>query len=183
MSRPTPLRVDLACGQNKRPGFYGVDIAKCDGVDEVVDLEQYPWPFEDGSVEELFASHYVEHVSDMNRFMEEVYRVLRPPGKDEYGKPTQGGKFELIVPYLRNVRAFQDPTHKQFISEERFLYYNKEWRVANKLDHYPISCDFDFTYGYGMSPEWASRNEEARAFAIRHYWNVVQDLHCTLWKK
>ena len=53
----------------------------------------------------------------------------------------------------------------------------------NKLNHYPINCDFDFNYGYTLMPDWANRSEEARNFAIRHYMNVVSDIHVTLIKK
>ena len=46
------------------------------------------------------------------------------------------------------MRAWQDPTHKRAISEATFLYANKSWRVSQGLDRYPITCDFDFSYGY-----------------------------------
>ena len=55
-------KLDLACGGAKKEGFTGVDIADIEGVDIVHDLNIYPWPFEDGSVEEINCSHYVEHI-------------------------------------------------------------------------------------------------------------------------
>ncbi len=53
----------------------------------------------------------------------------------------------------------------------------------NKLDHYPIKADFDFSFGYDFMPDWAMRSEEAKAFAIRHYTNVVADIQVVLMKK
>jgi ubiquinone/menaquinone biosynthesis C-methylase UbiE len=92
----------------------GVDYKDCKGVDVVHDLEKFPWPFDDNSVDEAYACHYIEHVSDMTKFMEELHRILKP-----------GAKALIIAPYWNSMRCWQDPTHKQAISEARFLYYNK----------------------------------------------------------
>ncbi len=169
---PSPFKLDIACGQNKTAGYYGVDIAKGPGVDMVHDLEKFPWPFPDASVDEAVCSHYIEHTKDLMKFMNEVHRILKP-----------GAKILILAPYYNSMRAWQDPTHTRVISETSFLYYNKDWRVANKLDHYPISADFDYTFGYNITPDWANRAEEARAFAIRHYTNVVSDIQAILTKK
>ena len=81
------------------------------------------------------------------------------------------------------MRAWQDPTHKRAISEASFLYANKEWRTSQGLDHYPITCDFDFSYGYALAPELTTRSQEYRDYAIKHLWNSVQDLHVTLTRR
>lgn len=166
------LKLDLACGQSKTEGYFGVDIFPGEKVDAVVDLEQFPWPIESNSAEEIVCSHYVEHTSDLMKFMNEVYRILKP-----------GGKIKIIAPYYTSMRCWQDPTHKRAISDATFLYYNKQWREINKLDHYPITCDFDFTYGYDMDQTWAGKHDEARNFAIAHYWNIVNDIHVVLTKR
>lgn len=171
---PKPLRLDLGCGQNKRPDFTGVDIAKVPGVDVVHDLFKFPWPFKDGCVEEVHASHFFEHVPAKLRFrfMDELWRILK-----------LGGKSQFICPYWSSMRSVQDTTHEwPPICEASFLYFNKEWRKANKLDHYPVSCNFNFSYGYGISPEWQTRSEETRSFAARNYVNSAMDLHVTLEK-
>lgn len=172
ISFPTPFKLDIACGQIKPEGFFGIDIAKTEGVDMVYDLEQFPWPIPDNSVDEAYCSHYIEHTKDIIKFMEEVHRILKP-----------GAKILIRAPYYNSVRGWQDPTHTRLISEATFLYYNKDWRTQNKLDHYPIHCDFDFTFGYDFTPDWAMRSEEAKAFAIRHYTNVVSDIQVVLIKK
>lgn len=163
------LKLDLACGQNRVEGYFGIDVAPGDTVDAVVDLEQYPWPIESESAEDIVCNHYVEHVTDLMQFMNELYRILKP-----------GGKVKFVAPYYTSIRCWQDPTHKHAISEATFLYYNKGWRTTNKLDHYPINCDFDYTYGYDMDATWANRSQDARDFAIKHYWNIINDIHVVL---
>lgn len=172
LGEPTKtLRLDIGCGHNKRLGFVGIDKKKLSGVDIVHDLNKYPYPFKNESVDEVFCSHFIEHVDDMIAFMDELYRIMKP-----------GAKAMIIAPYYANMRCWQDPTHKRAISECSFLYYNKIWRDSQKLEHYDIKSNFDFVYGYAVKPEWANRNEEARNFAIKHYINVVDDIQVTLTK-
>jgi predicted SAM-dependent methyltransferase len=166
------LKLDIACGQNKREGFTGVDIAPGEGVDIVHNLDEYPWPFKANSVTEVNISHYVEHVADLISFMNELWRIMKP-----------GAQCSIVAPYYSSMRAWQDPTHVRAISEASFLYFNQDWLTANKLNHYPIKADFDFSYGYSITPEWQNRNEEARNFAIRHYINVVNDIQVVLTKR
>lgn len=174
-----PLRVNLACGQTKEEGWVGVDIVKCPGVDVVHDLNRFPWPFKSDSVDEVFVSHYVEHIpldtpkgDGLILFMEELYRILKP-----------GAKAKILAPYYNSIRCWQDPTHRRAISEATFLYFNQEWRKQNKLDHYPIHCNFDFEYGYLMPGDWANRSDDAKVFAVRHYSNAVNDIQVVLTKK
>lgn len=44
-------------------------------------------------------------------------------------------KATILAPYYTSMRCWQDPTHTRAISEASFLYFNKDWRVQNKLDH------------------------------------------------
>lgn len=167
-----PIKINIACGQIKIDGFIGIDKIKTDATDVIHDLETYPWPFGDNSVEEIMCSHFIEHVKDLIPFIDEIYRIMK-----------QGAKATIIAPYYASMRAIQDPTHVRSICEATFLYFNKGWRDTNKLDHYNIKSDFDFSYGYQVSPEWANRSEEARVFAMKHYWNVINDIHVVLVKK
>ena len=34
-------RIDLACGKNKKEGYFGIDKYPGDNVDAVIDLEQF----------------------------------------------------------------------------------------------------------------------------------------------
>lgn len=166
---PSPLRLDLACGQNKKEGFYGIDIVDIPGVDMVLNLEKYPWPFKDNSVDEVFVSHFVEHVKDIIPFMDELYRVLKT-----------GSKATIVAPYYNNVRCWMDPTHVRAISESSFLYYSKKWRTSEKLTHYPIKANFELSWTYVLDGGWHSiwpyMDENSRSYAVKSYTNVVDDI-------
>ena len=160
-----PIRYDLACGQNVREGFVGVDLYAPGALQ--VDLRQ-PWPWDDNAVDELHCSHFIEHLTgeEQIHLMNEAHRVLKP-----------GGKLTIITPWWNSVRYHQDPTHKKAFTDTSGLYYNKQWREANKLTHYPITADFDFTVAYSMSDQrWMGAHEGAQQFALRYYANVIDDL-------
>lgn len=180
------LRIDLACGNNCKPGFIGIDISPDTQAQYICNLEEYPWQWvtveefnrtdyafkliPENSVGEIFSSHYIEHVSDIKAFMEELYRIMIPDGIVTF-----------IAPYYSSVRAMQDFTHKRFISENTFLYWDKEWIKANGLQHYNINCDFKATsIKYYYSPEWNNRAEIAKEYARKYYINVVMDMEIIL---
>ena len=169
------LKLNLGSGSVKMDGYTGVDISSECGADVVHDLNEIPWPFESDSVDEAHASHFLEHLTGEQRmaFMDELWRVLKPEGKAT-----------IITPFWASSRAIQDPTHQwPPIAESSYLYFNKKWREDNGLTHYPIHCDFDFTFGYQIDQPWASRSTEARDFALRHYLHVAADLHVVLTKR
>lgn len=170
-----PIKLDLGCGERKEDGYLGVDIAKLDSVDYVFDLSKFPWPIDDACVDELKCSHFFEHLTGEQRmgFMDECWRVLKT-----------GSQLTVIVPYWTSMRAIQDPTHQwPPVCEASFLYFNKKWREDNKLSHYPITCDFDFAFGYGLDNDLMVRNQEWQQFAIKHYIQSANDLQVALTKR
>ena len=187
-----PLRLSLACGGNKPEGFKGVDIAQTADTDYVLDLLKFPWDqFADNSVDEIECSHFVEHIPHGDgyhdpffQFFDEIHRILKPAEFDPANPNIAIKGFARITcPYYSSMRAWQDPTHQRAISEASFLYLNKQWRIDNKLDHYPVTCDFDFSYGYVVNPTWQNRSQEAQGFAFQNYMNAVSDIQVLLTKR
>jgi len=172
-----PLKLDLGCGsQKKSPEYTGVDISDKCGADVVHDLAQKPWPFGDNSVDEIWSSHFFEHLDGKQRivFMEEVYRILKT-----------GSKITIVTPYWSSMRAIQDPTHAwPPICEASYAYFNKKWREDSQLSHYEINCDFDFSqYTYLLDGEVSAKGDEFKQLALKHYTNAVLDLQMILVKR
>jgi SAM-dependent methyltransferase len=162
------LRLDLACGTAKKPGFLGVDLVATPQTDVVVDLTRTPWPWADGSVAEVHCAHFFEHLDGQQRidFMHELHRILVP-----------GGKATLVVPHARSDGAIQDPTHQwPPLTESSFGYFNAEARRGMNVAHYPIHCDFDFEVEMVLGRAWRSRPEPEQVMAVRHFWNVATEL-------
>ena len=122
VTTPLNLKLNLGCGKTKMPGFINVDRRNFPEVDAVADLTQ-AWPWSDGSVEEIHASHIVEHFSGLERvhIFNEMYRVMRI-----------GAKALIITPYWCSNRAYGDFTHQwPPVTEMLYNYLWKDWRMGN----------------------------------------------------
>ena len=173
-------KLDLGCGSKKKEGFIGVDQYEMEGVDVVLNIGVDVWPWEDGEVEEIHASHFLEHLTAEQRvhFMNEAYRVLK-----------DGGKATVITPHWASNRAYGDFTHQWPPVAEMFFYYLKqEWRDTQaphtdvKWNPKGYSCNFDATWGYSFSADLAARSQEHVQFALANYKEAAQDLYATLTK-
>lgn len=168
------LKVNLGSGLLPKEGFINVDVCAAPGVDVVHDLETYPWPFMDDSIEEVYSEQFLEHVKEPFPFFNELYRVMRI-----------GGKAKFIVPWGQSIRAWQDPTHVRPWFPQSFFYYNKKWRDDNKLSpvYYPLTCHFDSSvYEFSLAPSLHNRSKEFRDYAIINLWNSADNLHMNLVK-
>lgn len=172
-----PKKLDIACGQNKTPGFKGIDISG--DADIQHNLFDFPWPIKSNSVSEIVSNHFVEHIPHAYpgwdrdgwwTFFDELYRICK-----------KEASLRFTHPYVRNDRAFWDPTHVRFIHEMNYYYLDKVWRTSQGLDHYPVSCDFEvITINAGVSDDMLTRSDQQQAYARTHYWNAVGDLEVIL---
>ena len=113
------MKLNLGCGQNRIEGYVNADREPAVEPDVVMDLEEFPWPFEDNSVDEVVANHVLEHVgADANVFigiMQELYRVCRP-----------GALVHIAVPHPRHDNFVDDPTHVRAITPMTLSLFSKE---------------------------------------------------------
>lgn len=194
------VRLDLACGKSLRAGFEGVDLY-AENAKHRIDLQKFPFPFADNSVDELFSSHFLEHlpareveerdlyaearerVSMRERFlgkdflyafMDECYRILKP-----------AGTIYIVVPNVRADGGFQDPTHRRFFNQNTFRYFNRALREQMGADHYSHALhDFIICQITPVGPsEIGLKHPEVQAELFMKYWNTVYEWHVTLQKK
>lgn len=98
--RKPPVLLHLGCGTTRLDGWVNCDFVATEFADQVFDAQVAPWPFEDNSVREIYASHMLEHLADFNTFFKEAWRVLEP-----------NGAVGIRVPYGGHSLAWSDPTH------------------------------------------------------------------------
>lgn len=104
--------LDLGCGRNKRPGALGIDRVQLPGVDIVHDLNEFPYPFEDNTFDEIYAIHIIEHLDCILSVMEEIHRIAKP-----------GGRVVITTPHYTDAISWQDPTHKWHLNSYSFSYF------------------------------------------------------------
>lgn len=111
------IKIDLGGGGNPQPGFLNVDIRALPQVDVVQDFEEFPWVIPSEVASLVMASHLVEHINPAKftfmKFMDEVWRILKP-----------GGQFMIAYPYAGSPGYFQDPTHVNPCNERTWAYFD-----------------------------------------------------------
>src|SRR5262252_315217 len=171
------LLIDLGCGPSKQKDHIGLDQYQFDGVDHILDIGKDRWPFDDGTVEGAYSSHFVEHLTALERchFVNELHRVL--PSK---------GQCKIITPHWSSCRAYGDPTHQwPPVSDFWFYYLDRKWRSENAphtdAERWPpgYACDFEVTWGYAGHPMLSTRSQEFQQFAFQFYRDAIFDVHAT----
>ncbi len=95
-------KINLGCGTDYREGFINVENSPFVKKDVECDLNKYPYPFDDESIDEVHAYAVMENLDDIVKFMDEVYRILKPGGMLKF-------RSALAFTYV----DAKDPTHKQ----------------------------------------------------------------------
>lgn len=75
-------KIDIGCGMQKIPTFYGIDKNPNSQADLILDFIKEKLPFDDNSIEEIICRDVIEHITyhDMVNLMNEIWRVLKPNG-------------------------------------------------------------------------------------------------------
>lgn len=185
------VRLDLACGETPLKGFQSVDLfAK--KPNHRVDLLAFPWPWKNGSVDEINCSHFIEHIPMVYVTLTGEYNLMPGVGRvdlllaffNECGRILRkGGVMKCTWPALQSARAFWDPTHRRFIPPQTMQYLGKGWREASKLDHYlGVTCDLLAEVCPTVDGQELLRAPEVSQSRVTHMWNVAQDWVATLRK-
>jgi methyltransferase family protein len=103
------MKLHLGCGTVKLAGYHNVDFDKsASAADEACDLTKIPWPWQDGSIDEIYTSHTYEHLPFKATF-EESYRILKPHGI-----------LHVEVPHGNTYVYLLNPTHCTILSWQSF---------------------------------------------------------------
>jgi predicted SAM-dependent methyltransferase len=90
-----PLKLNLGSGLDRREGWINLDCSKYTKdmhLDVDHDLNKFPYPFPDNSIDEIYMRHILEHLEQQDKVLAELYRILKP-----------GGTIMLIYPFWNNI--------------------------------------------------------------------------------
>jgi predicted SAM-dependent methyltransferase len=149
-----PLRLHIG-GTETRPGWKILNVQPGPGVDFVGDCTDLG-RFADASVQEIYASHVLEHLSYQDRLpraLGELYRVLRP-----------GGKAMISVPDLEVLcRLFLDPRAKV---RDRFEIMRMAFGgQMDAHDFHFVGLSYDLLYNFLFGAGFR-RIEQVKAFGL-----------------
>jgi SAM-dependent methyltransferase len=97
--------LDVGCGSSKTTGAVGLDISPETEADIVHDLNEFPYPLQDSSFDEVIMQDVLEHVGEPIRVVAELHRILR-----------SDGRLQLRTPHFSSALAYGDPSHSHYFS-------------------------------------------------------------------
>ena len=113
------VKLNLGCGSKKLQGYINIDKYDTYKPDIIHDLEKFPYPFEDNTINEILLSHVLEHIGQnpdiFNSIIKEFYRIC-----------VHGAKIDIRVPHPRHDDFIADPTHVRPITALGLSLYNKD---------------------------------------------------------
>ena len=126
-------KLNLGCGDDYRAGYINVDIGNCN-KDIEHNLEIFPYPFKDNQFKEIVMQHCIEHISRDNfpKLVQELYRISQP-----------GCTIYISAPYYLSRNAYTDFTHKNFMTEESFSYFDPQHPLRKLGKIYGLECEFN----------------------------------------
>ena len=162
------MKINLGGGNERIPGFTNVDILPLPNVDIVCDLNG-KLPLADNSIEEIYASHILEHLPNTVKIVEELYRICQP-----------GATIKIKSPYFKSDGAFKDPTHVSFFTEQTFDYFDRGKILTGQLPDYCLKANLQLKkIAYIWSHRWI-RFLPAKKFFLRHCWNIARTIYYEL---
>ena len=122
------MKLNLGCGSKILKDYINIDKFDFYKPNIIHDLEVFPYPFEDNSVDEILMSHVLEHIGQIpdtfNCIIKELYRIC----KNET-------IINIKVPHARHDDFLADPTHVRPITILGLSLYdqelNKIWEKNN----------------------------------------------------
>lgn len=182
----TAIKLNLGCGNYRRPGWLNVDISPISKPDQIWDLEQLPWPWPDNCADEVLLNHVLEHLGQTPAaflgIMKELYRVCR-----------HEAKVAITVPHPRHDYFLADPTHVRAVTPYTLALFdrkqNEQWigKVANSPLGLQCGVDFELTgVTQAIDEKWMAKlqkgeiTQEQLNEACELYNNVVKETRMTL---
>lgn len=146
--------LDLGCGSNKLEGAIGIDIHPHLGVDVIWDLNSYPLPFPDCEFDLIICNHIIEHLFDVVKIMEEIYRISQP-----------GAKVIIRTPHFSYYESYRDPTHRWHFTWESFDFFCKDIKPNIYTDITFLLCKRRLVFG----KEWFNIAKLLSKISMRRY--------------
>jgi hypothetical protein len=181
------MRLNLGCGYNNREGFVNVDSSPHCDPDLIHDLEEFPWPWADSSIDEIQMIHVLEHLGATTAVyfsvLREMYRICR-----------HDARITIVVPHPRHDDFLHDATHVRVVTLEGLSMFSRknceEW-IAEGSANTPLALivgvDFDMVESeLVLNKAWQSKfdlkaiSRTELLIAIKQYNNVVKESRAVL---
>jgi len=103
------MKLNLGCGHLKKEGYINLDCEDTWNPEILWNLES-KLPIGTNTIDEVYASHLLEHVSNIGQLMFEIHRICK-----------SGSSVVIIVPIGKAWQSW--PEHKSPFNEDSYKYF------------------------------------------------------------
>lgn len=154
MNKKNKIVLNLGCGDTRMPSAVNIDSVKLKNVDMVLDMEKFPYPFKDNSVDEVHLYFVLEHLRDHFSVIKELHRVLKKGGilyiRVPHGSSCYGpwGEFTHLRGYgWGSFDIFSSSNKRSYYSDVRF-------KILKRRCKYFLTYPYDFYKYNSWFPHW-----------------------------
>lgn len=103
------MKLNLGCGGIYKEGYVNVDISSKYKTDKIVDLNTFPYPFNENTFKEVTMDMILEHLDSPINSLKEIIRICK-----------NKARILILVPHATSYANFGDIQHRHLITENSF---------------------------------------------------------------
>ena len=177
------MKLNLGSGNKILDGYVNVDKFDLYDIDIKHDLERFPYPFDDNSVEEIILAHVLEHLGQAPEgfinIIKEIYRICK-----------NQALINIIVPHPRHEAFVSDPTHVRPITGLGLSLFdkdlNEEWEklgaantplaLIHKVNFKIEETRYDIEKDILAKVKDGTIDQNKLKYMVKYYNNVVSQI-------
>lgn len=140
--------LNIGAGKTQRKECVNVDCTPYPGIDQVVDLSVYPWPWADESIDGIHADHVIEHLPDQKVFILECLRILKKGGFLRMRLPHSSSPSGIGC--MGHYRTYSYNTLHCYLSEDFYMFGKAKFRTVEKK----LTWWYETGDSYHLLPLW-----------------------------
>jgi len=132
-----PILLNLGCGEKILDGYVNVD--NWGNPDVRADLNSFPYPWDDNSVDGVVMYHVLEHIPNWWECVQECARIIKPGGSLVVHVPDESSSSALTYRdhhHVFDVRSFDSISKGLRERSTTNAWFNSEPVLPLELSHY-----------------------------------------------
>ena len=121
---PELKKLNMGCVFKKLNDHWNVDIESKCNPDQVLDLEETPWPYEDNFFDRITADNILEHLGQNPRHFTNIIKEMYRVSQDK-------AEWFICVPHHRCDLHWDDYTHVRVLTPKTFKMFDQEVNVSS----------------------------------------------------
>lgn len=160
---PEHNKLNVGCGINKLEDHWNIDIDKTLNPDQVLNIEETPWPYEDDFFEKIHLEHILQYVGQDPKIFASIIKEMYRVSKDQ-------AQWFIRVPHHRCDMQYEDFNIVRVVTPRTFKMFDQKSNfdsICRKTSEsiYGLQHNVDLEVvdaNYSIIPFWRMQLEEGQ---------------------